>query len=60
MKGFKTLAFNALIIVAGALLPWIAGLDWTEYVSPTVAMVIVGVANMALRFVTTTAVGKTE
>ena len=60
MKGFKTLAFNALVIAAGALLPWIAGLDWTDYVSPTVATIIVGLANIALRFVTTTAIGRSQ
>lgn len=58
MQGFRTLAFNALLIVAGALLPWIAGIDWTQYVSPQWALVIVGAANIGLRMITTTPVGQ--
>lgn len=60
MKGFKTLIFNGLIVIAGALLPYLAGIDWTEYVSPTVAVIVAGAINIGLRFVTTTAVGRPE
>ena len=56
MQGFRTLAANGLIIAAGALLPWIAGIDWTQYVSPQVAMLIVGAANIGLRLITSTPV----
>ena len=56
MQGFRTLAVNGLIIAAGALLPWIAGIDWTQYVSPQVAMLIVGAANIGLRLITSTPV----
>lgn len=58
MQGFRTLIINGLVIAAGALLPWVAGIDWTAYVSPQVAMLIVGAANIGLRLITTTAVGK--
>jgi hypothetical protein len=54
MAGFKTLIWNALLVVAGALLPYLSGIDWTQYVSPTVAVIIVAVINVALRFFTTT------
>ena len=57
MKGFRTLAINAAIIALGALLPWAAGIDWTQYVSPSLAVVIVGAINIGLRLVTTTPVG---
>lgn len=58
MKGFKTLAINGLVVVATAGLGWAAGIDWSQHVSPTLAVVIVGVANFGLRFLTDTKVGK--
>ena len=60
MQGYRTLAANAALIVLGALLPWVAGLDWTQYVSPQVAMLIVGAANIGLRLITTTPVGEKQ
>lgn len=56
MKGYRTLLANAGVIVLGALLPWAAGVDWTQYVSPQVAALIVGLANIGLRLITTTPV----
>jgi len=53
MKGFKTLFWNGLLVIFGALLPWLAGVDWTQYVSPTLAAIVVAVVNVALRFYTT-------
>jgi hypothetical protein len=58
MKGLRTLLMNAVVVVATALLTWIVGVNWTEYVSPSVALIIVAVANMMLRLITTTPVGK--
>lgn len=58
MKGYKTLAVNAATVVLMALLTWVAGVDWTQYVSPSWAMIILGAANMGLRLITTTPVGK--
>ena len=57
MTGFRTLAFNGLIIALLALLPWISSIDWTQYVSPQVALIIVGAANIGLRMITRTPVG---
>lgn len=57
MKGFRSLAFNGLVIAAGAVLPWAAGIDWTQYVSPSLALVIVAALNVGLRLLTTTPVG---
>ncbi|MDP1702569.1 MAG: hypothetical protein Q8L53_16650 [Aestuariivirga sp.] len=56
MTGFKTLLWNAALVVAGALVPWLAQVDWTQYVSPTVAVIIVAVVNVVLRIFTTTPV----
>ena len=57
MKGFRTLILNAVIVIVGALLPWAAGIDWTQYVSAQTAALIVGGLNIALRCWTTTPVG---
>ena len=57
MKGYKTLAVNAATVVGVALLTWVGGVDWTQYVSPSVAMIILGAANIGLRVITTTPVG---
>lgn len=58
MKGFRTLLVNAAFVAIGAVLPWAAGIDWTQYVSPTAAVVIMALINGAMRLVTTTPVGK--
>ena len=60
MKGYRTLALNGALVVGAALLNWAAGVNWAEYVSPTVAVVLTGAVNIALRFVTTTPVGQAE
>lgn len=58
MKGYKTLVLNGAVVVGGALLTWVAGVDWSQYVSPTAGMIILAAANFGLRFLTTTPVGK--
>lgn len=58
MKGFRTLIINGAVVIGAAGLTWAIGVDWTQHVSPTVAMVIVAGANFGLRFLTTTGVGK--
>lgn len=58
MKGLRTVLFNGAIVVGTALLTYVAGVDWAEYVSPTVALVIVSAANFGLRFITDTKVGQ--
>lgn len=54
MTGFKTLLWNLLLVVIGAVVPFLAGVNWTDYVSPTLATIIVAVVNVALRYITTT------
>lgn len=58
MKGFKTLAANGATVVGVAFLTWIAGVDWTQHVSPNAALVVLAVANIGLRMLTSTPVGK--
>lgn len=58
MKGYRTLVVNGGIAVGVALLTWAAGVDWTQYVSPTTAVIIATVVNAGMRLVTSTPVGK--
>jgi hypothetical protein len=60
MKGLRTLALNGATVVGAAALTWAVGVDWTQYVSPTAAIIIVAGANMGLRVITTTPVGKSR
>ena len=56
MKGFKTLGFNLLVAIGGAALPLLGAFDWTQVVSPNIAILIVTAINIGLRFITTTPV----
>lgn len=56
MKGYRTLALNGLVVALGALLPWAAGVDWTQFVDPKTALLIVGAANIGMRLITSTPV----
>jgi hypothetical protein len=60
MKGLRTLFLNGATVVGAAALTWAVGVDWTQYVSPTAAIIIVAGANMGLRVITTTPVGKSR
>jgi len=60
MKGLRTLLINGIVVVATALLTWIVGVNWTDYVSPSAAVIIVAVGNMLLRVITTTPIGKAD
>lgn len=60
MKGLRTLLVNGATVVGAAALTWAVGVDWTQYVSPTAAIIIVAGANMGLRVITTTPVGKAK
>lgn len=52
MKGYRTILFN----IAAAALAGIAAYNWSEY--GLLGVVVVNVANIALRFITTTPVGE--
>ncbi len=57
-KGWRTLGWSALVAIGPVALTWAAGIDWTQYVSPNVAMLIAGAVGFGLRFITNTPVGK--
>lgn len=56
----KTIWLNLVISLTVALLGWAASFQWDQVVSPTLAVVIVGVANITLRFVSAGAIGRPE
>jgi len=58
MKGWKTLIFNLLMVIIGAVLPWLGTVDWTQYVDPKTAVVLMAVINMLLRLWTNSPVGR--
>ncbi len=60
MKGWKTIVVGLGIAIAVPGLTYLAGVDWTQYVSPNWALAISGGIMVALRLVTTTAAFKKE
>ncbi len=58
MKGYRTLAVGLVMAVAVPGLTYLAGVDWTQYVSPNQALVISGGLMIVLRLVTNTAIGR--
>ena len=60
MKGWKTVAFGAVVAIAPAALTYLGGVNWTSLgISPDVAAVI-GAMIVGLRAVTNTPIGKTH
>ncbi len=60
VKGWKTLLWNGGFAAVVGLLTYLAGVDWTMHVDPTIAMFLVAAVNVGLRVVTTTPIGKSE
>jgi hypothetical protein len=58
MKGYRTILVNIGVIVGTGILQNLSTIDWSQYVSPTTAIMILGFVNMGLRFITTSPVGK--
>lgn len=56
----RTVWFNLIVSIAVALLSWAASYQWEQVVSPTAAIMIVGFANIVLRFVSAGAIGRPE
>jgi len=59
MKGWKTLAFN----IAAAVLTVLVSYHWQDVLPASygwAASLIIALANVGLRYVTTTAVGKAQ
>lgn len=61
MKGFRTLAFAAMLAAASAALTQLSQVDWTQYASPRLAGLVgigISAAITALRLATSTPVGQ--
>jgi hypothetical protein len=58
MTGYKTLITGALLAIVPPLTSYVEAINWDEFMSPTMAFFVSGIAMMALRFVTNTGVFK--
>jgi hypothetical protein len=54
LTGFRTFLVGLATVVVPATLTYAAGFDWTQIVSPTVALMVSGGLQLALRAVTST------
>ncbi len=66
MKGYRTILINfalATLALAAEIASWLTTFEWAAWLPPQYALwviVTVNVANIALRFVTTTPVGRPQ
>jgi len=66
MKGYRTILVNfalASLALAAEIASWLTAFDWAAWLPPQYALwviVTVNVANIALRFATTTPVGRAQ
>jgi len=60
MKGWRTLILNGAIVIGTAALTWAASVNWSEYISPSTAVIVTAALNMGLRLVTNTPVGNAD
>lgn len=58
LKGWKTIIVGAGLAAVPAALQYLAGIDWTQYVSPEWAPTIAAAIMIAMRLVSTTPAGK--
>lgn len=58
LKGWRTIIIGVGLAVAPVALQYLAGIDWTQYVSPEWAPTIAGAIMIAMRLVSTTQAGK--
>ena len=66
MKGYRTILINfslATLALAAEVASWLTTFDWGAWLPPQYAVwaiVTINVANIVLRFVTTTPVGRAQ
>lgn len=60
MKGFRTVLYGLALVIIPPALTYLAGIDWTQYVSPNIAIAITGAITLGLRILTTTPIGKSN
>lgn len=54
LKGYKTILVGLLLAVGTPALDYLAGINWTDQVGSTGAVIISGVLMVAMRFLTST------
>ena len=57
LSGWKTVLFGLFTALAPVALEYFRGIDWTQYVSPIYAPMVVGAITILLRYLTTTPSG---
>ncbi|MDE2102516.1 MAG: hypothetical protein KGL39_35040 [Patescibacteria group bacterium] len=60
MKGYRTIFVGLLLAIGPAALQYLGGVDWNSLIGPSGAFVVAGMIQIALRFITTTPVGKSD
>lgn len=60
MKGFRSILLHTGIAAGTAGLTYLGGYDWVSKVGPVGATAILSGIAIAMRFLTTTAVGKSQ
>lgn len=58
MKGYRTILFGALMVIAPPLLTYLADIDWSQIVGADKALMVTGVITILMRLVTNTPAGK--
>lgn len=57
MQGWRTVIVGLVTAVAVPGLSYLAGVDWTQYVSPNVALALSGSLTILMRWITTSPIG---
>lgn len=57
MQGWRTVIVGLVTAVGIPALTYLAGVDWTQYVSPNMALVLSGSLTILMRWVTTSPIG---
>ena len=58
MKGYRTIIIGLIMVIGPPALTYLAGVDWVSLIGPTGALLVSGVVMIAMRYFTTTRLGK--
>lgn len=58
MKGYRTILVGLAAAIGAPAIQYIGAVNWADYLSPTAAIVVAGVVQIAMRFITTGPVGE--
>lgn len=57
MKGYRTILVGLATAIGAPALQYIGAIDWSQYLSPTSALVVSGILQIGMRLITTGPVG---